>query len=39
MAFYRQPLSVLYNDTYTNWGVVFRVRDELLARAVLFYRF
>ena len=38
-SFYRPPVSVDYNDTYTDLRVAFWVREELLARAVLLYRF
>ena len=38
-SFYRPPVSVDYNDTYIDLRVAFWVREELLARAVLLYRF
>ena len=38
-SFYRPPVSVDYNDTYIDLRVALWVQKELLARAVLLYRF
>jgi hypothetical protein len=38
-SFYRPPVSVDYGDTYIDLRVALWVQEELLARAVLLYRF